>query len=185
MPHRNAGATRNAIREAALDLFLRHGYDATTLEQIAGRLGLTRPAILYHFRSKEDLLHSVVDPAFDDMEAALTGLENAAPGRPPGAGEVLTALVTAALCHRDAMALVLRFTNESDAAEIGRRATQLNARWVRLLTPPDCTDPHRTLKVVAALSAVGGLMGARVHVPIDTREQVDTVVRGLVALLES
>ena len=44
MSRRSPTTTRLAIQATALDLFLRQGYDITTLEQIATRLGITRPA---------------------------------------------------------------------------------------------------------------------------------------------
>jgi AcrR family transcriptional regulator len=52
-----AGApTREKILDVALDLFTDHGFDGTSMRQIAERLGLTKPSIYYHFASKEDIL---------------------------------------------------------------------------------------------------------------------------------
>lgn len=51
--------TRERIHEAALDLFADLGYERTTMQQIADRLGITRPALYYHYRSKQDILAAV------------------------------------------------------------------------------------------------------------------------------
>lgn len=48
--------TRDRILDTALQLFTEKGFDATTLQEIADRLGFTKAAIYYHFRSKEDIL---------------------------------------------------------------------------------------------------------------------------------
>lgn len=49
-------STRDRILDTALQLFTEKGFDATTLQEIADRLGFTKAAIYYHFRSKEDIL---------------------------------------------------------------------------------------------------------------------------------
>jgi AcrR family transcriptional regulator len=48
--------TRQRILDAALDLFAEHGYDRTSLREIAATLGVTKAALYYHFESKEDIL---------------------------------------------------------------------------------------------------------------------------------
>jgi AcrR family transcriptional regulator len=52
-----AGAsTRERILEVALDLFTDQGFDGTSMREIAERLHISKPAIYYHFASKEDIL---------------------------------------------------------------------------------------------------------------------------------
>jgi AcrR family transcriptional regulator len=70
--------TRSRILDAALGLFSEHGFEGTTLQQIADRLGLTKAALYYHFPSKDDLLAAVHEPVASDLEAVLDAHE----GRP-------------------------------------------------------------------------------------------------------
>ncbi len=49
-------STREKILDVALDLFTDQGFDGTSMREIAERLGITKPAIYYHFASKEDIL---------------------------------------------------------------------------------------------------------------------------------
>ncbi|WP_433532755.1 TetR family transcriptional regulator [Micromonospora sp. CA-263727] len=63
--------TRSRILRAALDLFTEHGYQHTSLRQIAERLRLTKAAILYHFPSKAHLLTALSEPFLRDLEALL------------------------------------------------------------------------------------------------------------------
>lgn len=49
-------ATRERIAEAGLRLFLADGYDATTIDVIAGAAGISRRTFFYYFASKDDVL---------------------------------------------------------------------------------------------------------------------------------
>lgn len=53
--------TRDRIRDIALDLFTNRGYDGTSLREIAERIGVTKSAVYYHFRTKEEILDSLVE----------------------------------------------------------------------------------------------------------------------------
>lgn len=52
--------TREAILEAAVNIFARSGVSAATLEDIATEAGVTRGALCWHFHSKDDLLEAIV-----------------------------------------------------------------------------------------------------------------------------
>jgi AcrR family transcriptional regulator len=51
-----SASTRERILDVALDLFTDQGFDATSMREIAERLHISKPAIYYHFASKEDIL---------------------------------------------------------------------------------------------------------------------------------
>ena len=53
--------------DVALDLFGQRGYDATSMRDIAGRLGLSPGAFYHHFPSKEALLVALCQPLVDGM----------------------------------------------------------------------------------------------------------------------
>jgi AcrR family transcriptional regulator len=76
--------TRSRILAAALDLFSEHGFDGTTLQQIADRLGFTKAALYYHFPSKDDLLAALHQPAVQDLEVVIAAFEQMpdTPARP-------------------------------------------------------------------------------------------------------
>jgi AcrR family transcriptional regulator len=52
--------TRNAIEDAALELFITNGYHATSMRQIAEKAGLALGGIYNHFNSKEDNFEAIV-----------------------------------------------------------------------------------------------------------------------------
>lgn len=64
---RRRGDTRSRIQAVALELFAEQGYDKTSLREIAERLGVTKAALYYHFRTKEDIVGSL----FEDFMARI------------------------------------------------------------------------------------------------------------------
>ncbi|MCT2584894.1 TetR family transcriptional regulator [Actinophytocola gossypii] len=69
----NAGkdSTRVRILTAAEQLFVERGYHATTLQEIADRVGITKPALYYHFDAKADILANLLDPMTSELEHVL------------------------------------------------------------------------------------------------------------------
>jgi AcrR family transcriptional regulator len=67
--------TRNRIQEVARELFTEKGVQRTSLQDIASRLGITKPALYYHFSSREDLVRSILTPLMDEGEALVAGFE--------------------------------------------------------------------------------------------------------------
>src|SRR5918993_37350 len=59
------------ILAAAVDLFIAHGYDATSVAAVAERLGLTKSALYHHYDSKEHLLRVALDEALGGLEGVL------------------------------------------------------------------------------------------------------------------
>ncbi|WEB41143.1 MULTISPECIES: TetR/AcrR family transcriptional regulator [Streptomyces] len=57
------GNTRQRIQDVALELFSEHGYEKTSLREIAERLDVTKAALYYHFKTKEDIVVSL----FEDL----------------------------------------------------------------------------------------------------------------------
>lgn len=53
-------ARRDRIVDDAMDLFSRGGFTATSVQDVADRVGITKSALLYHFRSKDELLLAVL-----------------------------------------------------------------------------------------------------------------------------
>jgi len=62
--------TRQRILDAAREMFVRHGYDATTMRAIAERIEYTPTAIYHHFKNKEALLAELCAADFRALAAA-------------------------------------------------------------------------------------------------------------------
>ncbi|MBW3610322.1 MAG: TetR/AcrR family transcriptional regulator [Actinobacteria bacterium] len=78
---KDAAATRARILDGALMSFSARGYGATSLDSLAGGLGLRKQTILHHFGTKEGLLMAVVDHSAAELGEALeVALARAGPG---------------------------------------------------------------------------------------------------------
>jgi AcrR family transcriptional regulator len=69
-----AASTRERILDVALDLFVDQGYDATSLRQIAERLGVTKAALYYYFEAKDDILAALHMRLHEFGKSALTAM---------------------------------------------------------------------------------------------------------------
>ena len=56
-----AGDTKERILETALDLFAQNGYLGTSMNDIAGQLGITKAALYKHYASKQEILDRIVE----------------------------------------------------------------------------------------------------------------------------
>ncbi|MGU3501999.1 helix-turn-helix domain-containing protein [Mycobacterium sp. C31M] len=83
--HRRQGSRRDPAIDAAVlsttrDLLVQRGYAATTIDLIAARAGVSRPAVYRRWRSKAALVHEAVFPDLgpetpaDDFRAEITRL---------------------------------------------------------------------------------------------------------------
>jgi AcrR family transcriptional regulator len=68
----NAVATTTRVLEAAIVAFARQGFHGAALADIAAAAGITRPSLLYHFSSKEQLYVAALGAVFADIDALIT-----------------------------------------------------------------------------------------------------------------
>lgn len=71
--------TRGRILEAAGRCFAASGYSKTTVEEIAGRAGVSKALVYHHFDGKEDVLQAVLERTLDEWHevCGIDGLAHA------------------------------------------------------------------------------------------------------------
>lgn len=77
-PKKASTHTIESLTEISIELFMKRGYEATSVEEIAQAAGITKSAIYYHVKSKEELLHRAISSAVSNLfkileEAAARG----------------------------------------------------------------------------------------------------------------
>lgn len=93
MPRPRGGVrTADAIQEAAADLFYKHGYEATSLRQVAAKVGIQVGSLYNHISGKDELLTNIMVGIMDDLLAALKGAIE-------GRADAADALQAAIDCH--------------------------------------------------------------------------------------
>ena len=132
------GHDQQAVLREAVALFIRQGYDATSMGDLARALGLSKSAIYHHVASKEQLLGLALDAALAELteavEAATAPAYDAGPGGSGGPGlsayERLRVLVARSVevlvAHQPEVTLLLRVRGNSpvELAALERR------RWI-------------------------------------------------------
>lgn len=66
------GNTRQRIQDVALELFAEQGYEKTSLREIAEHLDVTKAALYYHFKTKEDILVSLFQDLARPIDELIT-----------------------------------------------------------------------------------------------------------------
>jgi AcrR family transcriptional regulator len=187
-------STRDRILEVALDLFTEQGFDKTSLREISEGVGVTKAALYYHFRSKEEILSSLVERVHGighhgldvlprlsdpiDFEAAL------------GAFEVVLDEV---LANRGIFVLMERNRTAIDAlgdhdAEHQAEHEQLAQQWSDFVGNPKISLRDR-VRVASALGAVmagavGTTRGLGVEAPEGLREELISVLRDVLGVAQ-
>ncbi|MGA2009350.1 MAG: helix-turn-helix domain-containing protein [Solirubrobacteraceae bacterium] len=171
--------TQARILETALALFSEHGFERTTLQQIADRLGFTKAALYYHFRSKDDLLAALVLPAtteLDELLCAHHGLLDV----PGHRRRFLEAYLDYLLRHRRLIAYMV-----SDIAVIAHPAiagrNDGRRRQVDAMLAGDGLDLRRQVRVTMAVRGMGAVIAQ--YPDADVGELRDALLDGARALL--
>lgn len=129
MPSSMVALRRDRIVDVAADLFYERGYTRTTLDDVAERMGVTKPFIYHSFGSKTDLLAEI---CMRGVQAALTELEQVqALDLPPGETlrQFLPRYVAAVLRVQKKIAINIREEKNLDPADAERLA-ELRQRFM-------------------------------------------------------
>ncbi len=169
--------TRQRIQEAARDLFLQQGVQRTSLQEIADRLGITKPALYYHFDSREELVRSILVPLIDEGERFV---ENQESRHGADARELLEGYFDFHYRHRQDMVLVLaELTMLADLGLIDK-VLGWRDRLGKLVFGPQPTLAQSTRAVVA----FGGLQDCCLQFPDTPYEALrETSVQAALAAL--
>jgi AcrR family transcriptional regulator len=117
------GHDQAAVLRTAIDLFNRHGYNGTSIADIAAALGVTKSAIYHHVDSKEDLLAAALEEALAELT---TAVEAAVDGPGTAHDRLRVAVhrsVEILIAHQPAVTLLLRVHGNSqiEQAALQRR----------------------------------------------------------------
>jgi AcrR family transcriptional regulator len=142
------------IAHLALDRFRVSGFVGTSIADLAGALGVSKAAIYYHYRSKDALLHRLIDPLLEAIDACIQAhTTRAAPARTRSARPLLDAYLAVLLAHRQVVPLIATDVAVLNHRTIGPRLRVQNHQLWTLLTAPDTGVPAR-LRAEAALGAI-------------------------------
>ena len=169
------------IAQLALDRFRVDGFVGTSIADLAGALGVSKAAIYYHYRSKDALLHRLVDPLLDAIDACLQDHTTPATTARTPRG-LLGAYLAVLIAHQEAIPLVATDVAVLNHPSIGPRLRAQNQQLRTLLVDPDTSVASR-LRAEAALGAIWRPLIADPPVDLTDPAQQHTLVDAAVATL--
>jgi AcrR family transcriptional regulator len=149
--------TRSAILATARELFLRDGYRATSMRRIAERLGITKPALYYHFPAKRVILEHLVGPVVVEVERLLDrGLADTGgdDGHQGARWQLLEDYFEVLLVHRDIFAMIVRDLSHMTESPLGDRFLATLAR-VNALVAGEGADVGRRILTAQIIAGLG------------------------------
>lgn len=156
-PRGRPGHDRDAVLRRAIDLFIRRGYDATSVGDLAAELGITKSGIYHHFPSKESILGAALDEALEGLSRAVA---SAADDTRDGSAYVrLRATVESSVrilvAHLPAVTLLLRVHGNSPVEQAAlarrRRIDEQLARLVRAAAAEGSVRPDIDPELISRL----------------------------------
>jgi AcrR family transcriptional regulator len=150
-----SGDTRERILAVANELFIEQGYEGTSLREIADRLDITKAALYYHFRSKDEILETLLSPFDTLLDELLRRLEAA--DDVEGWADALTWVVEQIFDYLDFFRLVDRNRHivEMMLVDAKRDHAEMHARVERAAHRAASSVPQE-VRMVAAIGAVTG-----------------------------
>jgi AcrR family transcriptional regulator len=184
-----AGGLDSRIAGLALERFRIDGVAGTSVADLAGILGVSKAAIYYHYRSKDTLLHHLVDPFLDATDACIDA--HSAPNRPgpaqveaPAARQLLGDYLAVLTAHREVVPLVATDIAVLNHPTIGPRIRAQDQRLRTLLAAPD-TSAAATLRAEAALGAIRRPLTIQTAVDLTDASHQETLIDAAVATLKA
>lgn len=161
--------TRQRIQEVARELFSEKGVQRTSLQDIAQRLGITKPALYYHFSSREELVRSILQPLIDQGQQYVADQEARGDATPR---ELLEGYFDFHYRHRADLVLVI--AELTTLADLGLIDTLLawRERLVGLVFGPNPTLAQATRGVIA----FGGLQDCCLQFPDAPHDELRAAV---------
>jgi AcrR family transcriptional regulator len=167
------------IARLALDRFRIDGFVGTSIADLAGELGVSKAAIYYHYRSKDALLHRLIDPLLDAIDTCIQ--DHNQPTRT--ARPLLSAYLAVLLAHREVVPLVATDVAVLNHPKIGPRLRAQNQQLRTLLVAPD-TSVSARLRAEAALGAIWRPLIAEPPLDLTDPAHQHTLIDAAVATLQ-
>ncbi|TDC48098.1 TetR/AcrR family transcriptional regulator [Jiangella ureilytica] len=182
---RPGAGTAGNIREVALDLFSRQGYERSTLREIADALGISKAAVYYHYRTKVEILDDLLRPMVDgeDWIIAEAESETAHIGSPAWRLTLVERYVDLLLAHRRVATYAMNDIAGVSNSTLLDRMRANDARLAALLANGDLSLEQR-VRTSAALGVIVAILALPDVSNADLRPQLLRVVRDVLGLAD-
>ncbi|KLL09836.1 TetR/AcrR family transcriptional regulator [Protofrankia coriariae] len=147
------GTGRKKLLAAALDLFAERGVSGTSLQMIADALGVTKAAVYYHYKTKDDIVLAVVNPAIEELAVIASEAERKR-SRAAQVETVLVGIIDLIVRNRSLYAVLQGDLAVAHVLSEHGAFPELSNRIMALLVGPD-PDPGTIVAASILLSGLG------------------------------
>jgi AcrR family transcriptional regulator len=168
--------SKSAILDAAVDILRDPHGPALTLESAARGAGLTKPGLMYHYPTKQALVHAVIEHAMRGWSARFAEQLGAPLGDAPARERIAAYVRAIAAADFDLADLAVLFQVRYRAA-----TSELWMAWIEpwLEVPDDVPAPERARLTAARLAADGLWYATASGWPVRERAATAAVILGL------
>lgn len=167
-PRGRRSDTREVILKTALELFADKGYDATSMREIAEKIGISKPALYYHFDSKEDIVRGVLGDQMAQIEE-LVAWTAEQPASPTLAAEVMERWADIVQAHGTPMFRFIMGSHQIVREIQGNKHTIIPHldQLVAALAPDATVEDQLRMRIAFMSINLGGVFGASIEAPED------------------
>ena len=150
------GQGRARVLHAALEMFAAHGVSGSSLQMIADHLGVTKAAVYYQFKAKDEIVLAVIEPALEELRRVVDEAE-AAPAAQESLDIAVRGLVEMMIDQREVVATLFRDPEVQQILGDNEEFLELTERLVVILGGPAAGVRRRVAASMfgASLAAVG------------------------------
>ena len=123
---------RRRILEEGIRLFGENGFEGTSIQAVADAVGIRKPSLLYHFKSKDELRQAVIRDLFTHWQQELPRLLAGATSGHDRFSSTVEALVGFFLSDANRARVAIRESLDRPK-ELRKMASDLVLPWTRLL----------------------------------------------------
>jgi AcrR family transcriptional regulator len=129
---------KEEILDVATRLFAERGYDGTSMNDVAERVGMRKASLFYHFTTKDALYEAVLDRVVADLQTALEAIYASSGTYADRLDEVTETVVNVLAAHPYAARLLLRETMDWGPVIRGKLLDRIllvleaGAAWIRV-----------------------------------------------------
>lgn len=167
-PDSPRGSARERVIEAAVALFAENGFNGTSLQMIADKLGVSKAAVYYQFHSKDEIALAVVRPVFEDL-ARLTRIAEAIASPETQRDIAVSGLIELAVRRRGTTSI---FHGDPAVADLIRSESEFVGIVDRLRELLVGQEPDTAGRVAISM-LTGGIYGAAMDPELSAIDDVD------------
>jgi AcrR family transcriptional regulator len=172
MPRPTKSQIDAEIIDRAAGLFARHGFENTSLQQIADAVNYSKAGLLHHYPSKKAIYEAGFKASFDHLHALLASVE----ALPPGI-ERDRAVVEASVDFTFDWPGVSAFANRlaSNDENVDPKLTEMGMLVYQVLgTDLLATTPERIVRITSAFTGLGitALLATRMGLKAQWRSEI-------------